>query len=275
MRRSVVLGVALTAVGVVLLGYALGAQAEIDSIGATNDPALQDRISVLEGERDTFMLAGVSGVFVGVFVWFVMSGRSLQQTIPDTQMVSGASLSNGLTRGMFLKGSAAYLPAHRGLSAERVFVPAPKGDLKPPTVLSDDMFFHLGRDGTTPGLVAEPLGRDLLDRLEADLGSKLEGVGLEALEGNLQVLKHGMGMMRDFHFKERGDKTMLRVEYSGMLEPCRRVRKERPDTCRQLACAGCSCLLTGAARATDKMVVVEGVDNSEDQVLFLLSLVDW
>jgi len=271
----VVLGIAFAAVGIVLLGYALGAQAEIDSIGATNDPALQDRISVLEGERDTTMLAGVSAVFVGIFVWFVMSGRSLQQTIPDTQMVSTSALTGELAKGMYLKGNAAYLPAHRGLSKERVFVPAPKGELKPPTVLSDDLFFHLGRDGTTPGLVAEPLGRDLLDRLEADLGSKLDGAGLDAVEGNLQILKHGLGMIRDFHFKERGDKTVLRVEYSGLADTCRRVRKERPDTCRQLACVGCSCLLTAAARATGRMVVVEGVDNSEDQVLFLFSLVDW
>jgi hypothetical protein len=269
------LGMAFIVVGIVFLGYAIAAQGEIDGIGATNDPALQERISVLEDERDTLTLTGVSAMFVGMFAWFVMSGRSLQQTIPDTQMMSSAALSNDITKGMFLKGNAAYLPAHRGLSKERVFVPAPKGDLKPPTVLSDDLFFHLGRDGTTPGLVAEPLGRDLLDRLEADLGTKLGGASLDAVEGNLQVLKHGLGMMRDFHFKERGDKTMLRVEYSGLLEACRRVRKERPSTCSQLACVGCSCLLTAAARATGKMVVVEGVDNSEDQVLFLLSLVDW
>jgi hypothetical protein len=82
-------------------------------------------------------------------------------------------------------------------------------------------------------------------------------------------------MMRDFHFKEREGKTLLRVEYSGLLEACRTVRKERPDTCRQMACVGCSCLLSAAARATGKLVGVEEVDNAKDTVVFTLNIREW
>ena len=94
-------------------------------------------------------------------------------------------------------------------------------------------------------------------------------------EGVLQVLKHDHGIIRDFHFKERDGRTVLRVEYKGLLGACRSVRKEMPDTCRQMACAGCSCLLAAAARATGKRVEVEGVDNSQDTVVFTLRLSDW
>ena len=81
--------------------------------------------------------------------------------------------------------------------------------------------------------------------------------------------------MKDFHFKERDGNTILRVEYSGLRDACRTVRKERPDTCRQLQCFGCSCLLLAAARATDKLVSVQAVDNSKDVVEFTLSIGEW
>jgi len=81
--------------------------------------------------------------------------------------------------------------------------------------------------------------------------------------------------MRDFHFKEREGKTILRVEYSGLLDACRTVRAERPDTCRQMACVGCSCLLSAAARATGRLVRVEDVDNSRDEVAFTLAIREW
>jgi hypothetical protein len=65
------------------------------------------------------------------------------------------------------------------------------------------------------------------------------------------------------------------VEYKELLEACRKVRKDTPDTCRQMACAGCACILTAVARATGKRVEVEQVDNSKDTVVFTLRLWDW
>jgi hypothetical protein len=124
-------------------------------------------------------------------------------------------------------------------------------------------------------MLSKPLGLALLDAIQSESGTSLEGVGLEAAEGVLQVLKHDHGIIRDFHFKERDGRTVLRVEYKGLLGACRSVRKEMPDTCRQMACVGCSCLLAAAARATGKRVEVEGVDNSQDTVVFTLRLSDW
>ena len=124
-------------------------------------------------------------------------------------------------------------------------------------------------------MIVEPFGLRLLDDIEKDLGTELKGVGVEAAEGTLQILKHGLGLMKDFHFKERDGRTVLRVEYSGLLDACRTVRKEKPDTCRQLSCVGCSCLMSAAARATGMIVKVEEVDNSKDMVEFTLRLEEW
>ncbi|HUU07479.1 MAG TPA: hypothetical protein VMW88_03625, partial [Thermoplasmata archaeon] len=141
--------------------------------------------------------------------------------------------------------------------------------------LSDDMAVAPGRDGSSPGMLMEPPGLKLLETIEEDYGAVFSGTDIESVEGNLQVLKHSLNLLKDFHFKERDGKTLLRVEYGDMLSACRSVRRDMPDTCRQVACIGCSCLLLAVARATGKVVKVENVENSDDTVIFTLQLREW
>jgi hypothetical protein len=183
-------------------------------------------------------------------------------------MISTSRMANETAQGLQLKGNACYLPAKRGLTRERIFIPAPIENPAAPLALSDDLVMSPGKDGSTPGMLLEPLGFELLNRIEGELDANLLNIGLEAAEGTLQILKHGLGMIKDFHFKEREGKTVLRVEYSGLIDACRKVRKERPDTCRQIGCIGCACLLTAAARATGKVVCI-------DTVVFTLTLKEW
>jgi hypothetical protein len=156
-----------------------------------------------------------------------------------------------------------------------VFVQAASGVADPPAALSDDMAVAPGRDGSSPGMLIEPPGLKLLETVERDYGAAIAGTDIANVEGSLQVLKHSLNMLKDFHFKERDGKTVLRVEYGALMPACRSVRRDAPDTCRQIACIGCSCLLVAAARATGKVVVVEGVDNSDDTIVFTLQLRDW
>ena len=270
-----IFGIALVAVGVILLLLAYDAQTGIDDIVKTNDPALQTRLSALENERNAYVVTSIGTLFIGLFAIAILSEPSLPKIISNSEMVSVAQMANQTLAGLSLKGNATYLPAKHGLNREKVFVPASGSSADLPMALSDDLTMSPGKDGSMPGIIVEPFGLVLLDDIERELGTSLKGAGLETAEGSLQMLKHGLGMMRDFHFKEREGKSVLRVEYSGLLEACRTVRKERPDTCRQLQCVGCACLLSAAARATDKRVDVESVDNSKDMVEFTLKLGDW
>ena len=124
-------------------------------------------------------------------------------------------------------------------------------------------------------MLIEPPGLSLLDSIEREFNADIEGANLGDVEGSLQVLKHGLNLLHDFHFKERDGKTILRVEYGSLLQACRSVRRDTPDVCRQVQCIGCSCLLVAAARATNKVVWVEDVDNSDDTVVFTLQLRSW
>jgi hypothetical protein len=270
-----IFGIALVVVGVILLLLAYDAQTGIDDIVKTNDPALQTRLSALENERNAYVVASIGTLFIGLFAIAILSEPSLPKTISNSEMVSVAQMAGQTLAGLSLKGNATYLPAKHGLNREKVFVPASGSSADLPVALSEDLTMSPGKDGSMPGIIVEPFGLVLLDEIERELGTSLKGAGLETAEGSLQMLKHGLGMMRDFHFKEREGKSVLRVEYSGLLEACRTVRKERPDTCRQLQCVGCACLLSAAARATDKRVDVESVDNSSDTVEFTLKLGDW
>ena len=275
LSRARTFGLVVFLVGVLLLILAYGSQTSIDRIGATNDPLLQDRVSVLEDQRNLYMVVSLGALFMGLFAIAMLGEPSMPATISQSGMASTARMASDTVRGMSLKGNACYLPSKHGLSRERVLIASTTGPLNPPSALSDDQIMSPGKDGSTPGMVFEPLGLGLLGKLEEELSTTTNGVGLEAAEGTLQVLKHGLGMIKDFHFKERDSKTILRVEYSGLLDACRAVRKDMPDTCRQMACIGCSCLLSAAARATGKAVAVEEVSNKTDTVVFTLALKDW
>ncbi|MCU0852879.1 MAG: hypothetical protein MUC90_06495 [Thermoplasmata archaeon] len=275
MSPSQTLGLGLVVIGAILLVLAYDAQAGIDKIGATNDPVLQDRVAMYENQRDLYVVSGIGALFIGLFAMAILGEPGLPRWFSSATMVSSARVAGGTLEGLSLKGSACYLPAKHGLTKERMFAPATEGASTPPSALSDDLVMSPGKDGSSPGMLFEPLGLELLAHVERELNTSVADAGIEAAEGTLQMLKHGMGLMSDFHFKERDGKTVLRVEYSGLDDACRTVRKERPNTCRQFACAGCSCLLTAAAKATGKLVIVEGVDNGKDTVVFTLRLEEW
>jgi len=268
-------GVSLAAVGAILLILAYDAQTGIDDIGDTNDPLLQDRVTKLQDKRDVYVVSAIGALFMGLFAVAMLGEPSSPTILSQEQMVSTARMNADVLAGLSLTGNAAYLPAKHGASKERILIAESKKTIAPPAALSDDLTVTPGKDGSTPGIIVEPLGLALLTAVEKEIGISIASVGIESAEGALQILKHGFGMMRDFHFKERDGKTILRVEYKGLLQACRTIRKERPSTCRQISCVGCSCLLTAAARATGKMVAVEDVDNANDSVVFTLDLRDW
>ncbi len=275
MSRPQIVGLVLAAVGILLLILTYNAQSNIDEIGATNDPVLQDQVSIYENQRDMYLVGGIGFVFMGLFAIAMLSESSMPALLSRSEMISASMMTNGIVQGLQLKGNACYLPAKHGLTHERIFIPAPADNPAAPLALSDDLVMSPGKDGSAPGVLLEPLGSELLNRIERELDANLLNTGLEAAEGTLQILKHGLGMMKDFHFKEREGKIVLRVEYSGLVDACRSVRRDRPDTCRQVACIGCACLLTAAARATGKVVCIDDVDNSRDTVVFTLALKEW
>lgn len=267
--------VALIVVGIMFAVLAIDAQNGIDKIGETNDPILQGRVLSLQDERDAYVVCAVGFAFLGIFGFFTLVEHGYPRKLAEDQMISGARTTQSMTRGLSLSGNASYLPASHGLTKEKVFLQAVEGDADPPSALSDDMAVAPGKDGSSPGMLIEPPGLKLLETIEEDYGAAIAGTDIESAEGSLQVLKHSLNMLKDFHFKERDGNTILRVEYGDLLPACRSVRRDMPDTCRQVACIGCSCLLLAAARATNKVVRVEKVDNSEDTVVFTLKLRDW
>ena len=269
------LAVALILIGVVFAALSIDAQGGIDDIGETNDPVLQNRLLKLQDERDAYLVCAVGFAFLGLFGFFTLVERSHPAQLAEEQMKSASRTNQGMVRGLALAGNASYLPASHGLTKERVFVHAAAGGVDPPAAVSDDMVVAPGKDGSSPGMLIEPPGLSLLDEIEREYGARIAETSLGEVEGSLQVLKHSLNLLKDFHFKERDGKTMLRVEYGSLLRACRSIRRDAPDVCRQVQCIGCSCLLVAAARATGKLVRVEEVDASDDTVVFTLQLRDW
>jgi len=275
LSSSRVIGIGLIVIGIALITFAYGAHAEILKIGETSDPVLLHRISMLEDQRNVGVVSSVGFIFLGLFAIATLNEPTSPRIVSESEMIAAARMASGMTAGLKLTGNAAYLPARHGLTKERILIPATRTGMRPPNALSDDLVLSPGKDGSSPGVVLEPLGLGLLDRVEKELDTSVTNAGLEAAEGTLQMLKHGLNVVKDFHFKEREGRWLLRVEYGELREACRTIRKEKPDTCRQMACIGCACLLTAAARATDKLVEVQSVANETDDIVFTLGLLDW
>lgn len=261
---GVLFGLALLFAGAALALPAYDAHDEISAIGDTDDPELQERLDVLEERRTALSVSAAGCLFLGAFAVAVLSLPSVPATVSAAQMASAARSYRDLVVSMSLEGNSVYLPARDDIPHEKVFVPAKAGGQAP----------H-GQTTDGSGLLVDPPGGELLAAIGKERGPIEKGMDIEAVEGGLRMLGQGMGMMRDFHLKEREGRLVLRVEYGGLRAACKAIRAEMPDTCRQLQCVGCSCILTAVARATDKAVTVEKVDNSEDRVVFTLSLSEW
>src|SRR4030042_3519908 len=89
-NRYSLVGLILVGLGVALLLVSFLAQGDIDRIGATEDPALQERVSVLEGERDTYLIAGFGSFFVGLFALFTLVEKTVALIVSESQMMSRA-----------------------------------------------------------------------------------------------------------------------------------------------------------------------------------------
>jgi hypothetical protein len=265
-----VMGIVFIAIGVALALLALAAHTEASGIGASTDPELTQKYADLTHLRDMYIILSIAAFFLGTFSFTILAERSINPIASEAEMISQARIASQILAGLNLKGNAAYVPSRGPLHEERIFIPAGGNSAKLPSALTNDLVFSPGKDGSTPGALFSPSGLDLLTACEKETGRKLAGIGLEALEAELQTLKFGFGLMKDFHIKERDGKVILRVEYSALAGPCRQVRKELPDTCRQMSCFGCSCIMAGITRATGRAVRVAGVDNSKERVVFEL-----
>lgn len=268
------LGGAFIAAGLLSLILALSAHMGALELMPTTDPDDLQRISDLEDQRAVMVNLAFGALFVGVFTIFVMTERTLPADIAQRQMMSQVRLTNELVENLNLKGSAAYIPAKYALTREKVLIPATDNTLSMP-IMTDDLVFSLGADRATLGIFLTPPGVDLLDGFERDLAVSNKDVGLEAFEGNMQVAKLGMGLVRDFKVKERDGETILRMEHAAFADSCRTVRALMPDVCRQAGCPICSALLTGIARSTGKIVKIKSVENDTDRIQFHLELVPW
>jgi len=269
-----IIGGAFMAAGVIALVLALDAHAEVLSLSPTTDPETLQRISDLEDLRGIYINLGFGGLFIGLFTVFVLTERALPAEITQRQMLSHARMTTELVSNLNLKGNAAYIPAKFALTKEKVMIPASDGDLALP-IMTDDLVFSLGSDRATLGIFLTPSGLDLLDGFERDLQVSNKDVGLEALEGNMQIAKLGLGLVKDFKIKQRGDDTILRIEHSSFYDACKTMRATSPDVCRQVACPICSAFLTGIARATGSIARVSSVENATDRIQFHIQLTEW
>lgn len=265
------LGIVMIVIGVAMLLASLAANNDAAAIGASTDPVLSGKFTDLTHLRDLYGILGISALFLGAFSLIILTERSINPLSAEAEMVSQARVSSQILKGLNLHGNAAYVSKRGAMTIEKVFIPATRGKIVLPKSLTDDLIMSPGSDGSTPGALISPTGMDMLLLCEKEAHRSCAGIGLAALENDLQTLKYGFGLLKDFHVKESGEFIIVRVEYSGAKEACKTVRTELPDTCRQMSCFGCSCIMTGVSKAIGQSVRVEEADNSEDRVTFRLA----
>ena len=264
------MGIVLTIIGIAMLLASVTANSDAMEIGTSTDPALAAQFKDLTHLRDLYGILSISAFFLAAFSLIILTERSINPLTAEAEMVSNARAASQVLKGLNLFGNAVYLSKRGALTSERIFIPATRGKVILPKSLTDDLIMSPGSDGSTPGALLTPAGIDLLTLCEKEAKRSCVGIGLAALENDLQSLRSGFGLLQDFHIKESNERITVRVEYAGARAACKTVRTELPDTCRQFACFGCSCLMTGIAKSIGRAVRVEDVDNAQDRVIFRL-----
>jgi len=268
------IGGAFIAVGIIFSFLAYSVHMDILDLSPTTDPDELQRISDIQDLRAIYLNLAFGALFIGVFSTFVLTERSVPADILQRQNMSQVRMTEELASNLNLKGGAAYIPAKFALTKEKVLIPANNNSLSLP-IMTDDLVFSLGSDRATLGIFLTPPGIDLLDGFERDLAVSNKDVGLEAFEGNMQIAKLGLGLVKDFKMKQRGEETVLRIEHSAYYDACKAIRGTMPEVCRQVACPICSAFLTGIARASGKIVKITSVENDTDRIQFHMKLIDW
>ncbi len=225
--------------------------------------------SVLAGSMafssTVWAIVGLVLTFWGVLFFFLKPTSLVKADLLDSASSSLLENVSRLISDLGLEGKGVYLPPRhlKDLSSGLIFV-STKDEVYVPTLREVEEVKGKVFLKNPSGVCLVPSGVALVNLFERELGSSFSRVDLEYLIGNLpKVFVEAFEIAEDFEMSAEGGRVHVRIEGSIYRNLCNELRRFS-RVCEVFGCPFCSSIACALTRASNKPVVLDGTELSQD-----------
>ena len=207
---------------------------------------------------------GLGLTFWGALLIYIRPVRFVKSVLLDSSVIPLLLTVSKIISDLNLKGKAIYLPPRslREIKAGTVFIPSKREVIIPPVeeVAEGRVFLR-----NPNGICLSPPGLGLTNLYEEELGREFAGADLAYLQNNLPALFiEGLEIAEDIEINIENDTIHVKIEGSAYADICRELRDTAPEICMSIGCPLCSSIALALTRVTDKPIIIEKTERSED-----------
>jgi hypothetical protein len=178
-----------------------------------------------------------------------------------------------LINSLGLNGNGIYIPVSENLSKERIFIPVYEEESYELPVIDDETVFITGTSGSSLGFVFIPPGLGLMELYEREMNIKFNDVNVEELAQHLQIMNHGLNLVKDLSIKKINDSRInLIITKAIDYYVCENNVNDMDNLCIKTGCPICSSILCAITRSIDSKVKIEQVDIKDGRIYFTLKI---
>jgi len=205
---------------------------------------------------------GLGLTFWGALLIYIRPVRFVRSVLLDSSVLPLLLTINKIMSDLNLQGKAVYLPPRslREIKSGKVFIPSRNEVIIPPAEEVSEMFLR-----NPDGICLAPPGLDLTNLYEEELGRDFVDADLAYLQNNLPALFiEGLEIAEDIEINMESDTIHVKIKGSAYADICRELEDNAPEICTSIGCPLCSSIALALTRATNKPIIIEKTDRSED-----------
>ena len=217
-------------------------------------------LSVFYTSNVTYFV-GLALIFWGGLLHFISPTRYVKSSLLNSTAISSCSAIDGIISALRLEGDGIYLPPEslEDLKGGRLFMARKNHDFPIPVTSKEDKAAL-----NQSGMIMTPLGIDLVNLYEEELGADFVKVKLDYLQDNLpRLFIEGLEMAKGFRISVKDDTVEVQIENSIFADLCKEARK-LPIVCKRIGCPLCSSIASALARTTGRPIVIAENNCSEN-----------
>jgi hypothetical protein len=228
---------------------------------------------ILINKDPEYQEIGFGTVFIGSFIFLVITERTIPKKLSDAYIASNMELINSLVDSLHLKGNGIYIPTSNDLLKERVLIPAQENENIDLPVIKGNSFFIPKTSESGLSVVFVPPGLELLDTIEKEMGIKFENIDIDKLGQYLQIMIYGLGLLKSLSIELEDEKFIrVKIKHVAYDDIYTDIVKKMGNLYRQTGCPICSSILCAITRSSGKEVRIQNADIEDNEIIYLLRI---
>lgn len=206
---------------------------------------------------------GLGVTFWGALLLFIKPTKYVKASFLNSTTLSSLTLIDQIITNLNYKGKAIYLPPRyiKAVKGGIMFIPLKENIVIPPAeqIAEEKVFLR-----NPKGICLTPLGLDLENIYENELGKNFVKVDLNYLQNNLpKLFIEDLEIAENIEINIKGKIIQVKITESIYNDFCKEARK-LSNICKSLGCPLCSSLAIALTRATGKPIIIKKHEFSQD-----------